>query len=97
MSYLLHPPILEDFGLEPALERYAVGFGERSGIQVQVEIAPDLGRLSSDLELISFRIVQEALGNIHRHFGSPTAKISLWRDSFQHDPSGERPGTRTAR
>jgi len=81
MSYLLHPPILEDFGLEAALSWYAKGFRERSGLQVQVEINPDLGRFSQDLELILFRIVQETLGNIHRHSGSPTARIVLSRTS----------------
>lgn len=81
LSYILHPPILEDFGLESALPWYAGGFGERSGVHVEVQIDPDFGRLSSELELISFRVVQEALGNIHRHSGSRTAKISLSRDS----------------
>jgi signal transduction histidine kinase len=79
MSYLLHPPILEDFGLESALACYADGFRERSGVQVEVEIDPRLGRFSQELELILFRIVQEALGNIHRHSGSPTARIVLSR------------------
>jgi signal transduction histidine kinase len=81
MSYLLHPPILEDLGLEAALSWYADGFRERSGIQVRVEIGPDLGRFSQDLELILFRIAQETLGNIHRHSGSPTARIVLSRTS----------------
>jgi signal transduction histidine kinase len=79
LSYLLHPPVLEDFGLESALTWYAAGFGERSGIRVEVEIDPDLGRFSQELELILFRIVQETLGNIHRHSGSPIAKIVLLR------------------
>lgn len=80
ISYLLHPPILEDFGLESALMWYAKGFGERSGIHVDVEIDSDLGRFPQELELIVYRIVQEALGNIHRHSGSPTARITLSRD-----------------
>jgi signal transduction histidine kinase len=83
LSYLLHPPILEDFGLESALTWYAAGFGERSGIRVDVEIDPELGRFSQELELILFRIVQEALGNIHRHSGSLTAGIVLSRTARQ--------------
>jgi len=79
LSYLLHPPVLEDFGLESALTWYAAGFGERCDIRVDVEIDPELGRFSQELELILFRIVQEGLGNIHRHSGSPTAKIVLSR------------------
>jgi signal transduction histidine kinase len=81
MSYLLHPPILEDFGLESALSWYAAGFSERSGVETRVQIDPNLGRFSRELELILFRIVQEALGNIHRHSGSPTAEIILSRTS----------------
>jgi signal transduction histidine kinase len=83
MSYLLHPPILEDFGLESALTWYAAGFSERSGIQIDVQIDPDLGRFVQELELILFRIVQEALGNIHRHSGSSTAKIALSRTASE--------------
>jgi signal transduction histidine kinase len=79
MSYLLHPPILEDFGLESALSWYAEGFSERSGIRTLVKIDPDLRRFSSDLELILFRVVQEALGNIHRHSGSSIAELTLSR------------------
>ena len=81
LSHLLHPPVLEDFGLESALSWYAAGFGKRSNIRVQVEICADLGRLPRDLELILFRIAQESLGNIHRHSGSRTAKVSLARSS----------------
>jgi signal transduction histidine kinase len=83
MSYLLHPPILEDFGLESALTWYAKGFAERSGIHIDVEIDSDLGRFPQEVELIVFRIVQEALGNIHRHSGSPTAGIVLSRDDSE--------------
>lgn len=79
MSYLLHPPILEDFGLESALSYYATGFSERSGVKTRVQIEENLGRFSPGLELILFRIVQEALGNVHRHSGSPTAEIMLSR------------------
>jgi signal transduction histidine kinase len=79
MSHLLHPPILEDFGLASALAWYAAGFSERSGIHTRVEIDPDLGRFTQDLELILFRVVQEALGNIHRHSGSAVAEVILSR------------------
>jgi signal transduction histidine kinase len=79
MSYLLHPPILEDFGLESALAWYATGFSERSGVDTRVMIDPDLGRFTPDVELILFRVVQEALGNIHRHSGSPIAELVLSR------------------
>src|SRR6267143_3688278 len=83
ISHLLHPPILDDLGLEGVLPWYAAGFSSRSGIQVKMDVPPDLGRLPHELELTLFRIVQEALTNIHRHSGSPTAEISVFRDAHQ--------------
>jgi PAS domain S-box-containing protein len=77
MSYLLHPPLLDEIGLAPALQWYLGGFSERSNIAVQLNIAPDLGKLSRDVELSLFRIVQECLTNIHRHSGSETAEVTL--------------------
>jgi len=78
-SYLLHPPVLDDLGLSSALAWYIEGFTKRSGIAVKLEIAADLGRLTQELELMLFRIVQESLTNIHRHSGSRTAKIRIAR------------------
>ena len=83
VSYLLHPPILDEFGLEGVLPWYAAGFSSRSGIQVNVDVQPDLGRFPHELELTLFRIVQEALTNIHRHSGSPTADITVFRDAHR--------------
>lgn len=76
-SYLLHPPMLEEYGLASALRWYAEGFSRRSGIQVTVEVPEDLRRLSRDEEIALFRIVQECLTNVHRHSGSPTARIRI--------------------
>jgi len=77
LSYLLHPPLLEDVGLGPAVEWFVEGFVKRSGIHVNLEIRPDVGRLKSDLELALFRVIQECLTNIHRHSGSKTASIRI--------------------
>jgi PAS domain S-box-containing protein len=79
LSYLLHPPLVDEAGLAPALRWYTAGFARRSGIETQVDVSPEFGRLPSDLELTLYRIVQEALTNIHRHSGSKTARISLER------------------
>jgi len=79
VSYLLHPPELDGLGLECALASYVDGFVQRSGIQVNLDVAPDLGRLPQEAETALFRIVQEALSNIHRHSGSGTASIRLLR------------------
>jgi len=80
ISHLLHPPILDDLGLEGALPWYTGGFSNRSGISVRLEIQPDLGRLSEEIELTIFRIVQETLTNIYKHSGSSTAHITLFRE-----------------
>jgi signal transduction histidine kinase len=81
VSYLLHPPILDELGLEGALLWYAAGLSSRSKIQVKVGIRRGFGRLPHELELAVFRIVQEALTNIHRHSGSLSAEISVSKDS----------------
>jgi PAS domain S-box-containing protein len=79
LSYLLHPPLLDEAGLTSALRWYVEGFSERSKIHVELELPEDLGRLPNELELVIFRVVQESLTNIHRHSGSPTAEIHLAR------------------
>jgi two-component system NarL family sensor kinase len=78
--YLLHPPVLDDVGLLPALRWYAEGFAERSDINVDLDLPEDLERLPLETETVLIRIVQESLTNIHRHSGSPTARIRLRRD-----------------
>lgn len=77
MSHLLHPPLLDEAGLASALSWYVDEFGRRSGIKVNFECSPDLGRLPSDMEIALFRIVQESLGNVLRHSQSATAFVSL--------------------
>ncbi len=79
-SYLLHPPLLEAAGLVGAVRDYASGFARRSGLRVELDLQEDLGRLPPDAELALFRMVQEGLGNIHRHSGSSTATIRLARE-----------------
>ena len=79
LSYLLHPPMLEEFGLARAVREYAEGFAQRSGIRVELDLAGDMGRLPCDAELSLFRVLQESLGNVHRHSGSATAAIRLAR------------------
>jgi PAS domain S-box-containing protein len=76
LSYLLHPPLLDQAGLVSALQWYAQGFSKRSGIYVDVFAEP-IDRLPADFELALFRIVQESLTNVRRHSGSETASIRL--------------------
>ena len=77
LSYLLHPPLLDELGLSAALRWYADGFAQRSGIRVDLDVTPKPGRLRPDVELALFRIVQESLTNIHRHSGSSRAMIRV--------------------
>lgn len=81
ISYLLHPPMLDETGLADALRWYARGFSERSGVHVELDICYDADHLSRDLRTAVFRIVQESLTNIQRHAQSPTAEIQLRRAS----------------
>ena len=79
VSHLLHPPLLDEMGLQSALRWYVDEFSKRSQIPVEVEISPNVGRLARDCETAIFRIVQEALTNVHRHSGSARASICLTR------------------
>jgi PAS domain S-box-containing protein len=76
-SYLLHPPLLDEVGLPAALNWYVQGLVERSHLDIRLSISDDLGRLSPDLELVIFRLVQECLTNVHRHSGSKSAMINI--------------------
>jgi signal transduction histidine kinase len=86
LSYLLHPPMLDESGLPNALELLVVGFEERSGFEIELRVDPDLGtkRPRADVELAIFRIVQEALTNIYRHSRARKAMIRLVRQG--HEP-----------
>ena len=81
ISHLLHPPLLDEAGLESALRWFVEGFAQRSGIEVNLELAPELGRLSREMEIAIFRIVQESLANVHRHSASKTAQVRVGRDA----------------
>jgi PAS domain S-box-containing protein len=77
VSYLMHPAMLDESGLGPALRWYAKGFSDRSGIPTQVDVPENFGRQRQEIEMTIFRIVQEALTNVHRYSGSQTAAIRL--------------------
>jgi len=77
MSYLLHPPLLDEMGLASALRWYLDGFAKRSKISVDFDCPENLGRLSREVETAVFRLVQECLTNILRHSGSPTATVQV--------------------
>ena len=77
LSYLLHPPLLDELGLTSALRWFVHGFAERSGIKIRLDMARSLGRLPAEIELALYRIVQEGLANIQFHSGSEVGSIHL--------------------
>ena len=81
MSYLLHPPLLDENGLPAALSWYISGLVDRSSLNISFSISNEFGRLPADMELAIFRLIQECLTNIHRHSGSKTAVIQVLREA----------------
>jgi PAS domain S-box-containing protein len=79
VSYLLHPPLLDEMGLLPAIRAYVEGLEKRCKIRFYLDLPHDFERLSADLELAIFRVIQECLTNIHRHSGSPVAYVHMYR------------------
>jgi len=77
LSYLLHPPMLDDIGLAAAISWYVEGFARRSGLRIELEAPTDLGRLPAQVETSLYRVVHEALSNVHLHSGSKSARIRL--------------------
>jgi len=84
ISYLLHPPLLDEIGLQSALQFYLEGFTKRSGIEVILDMQPSsFPRLSPEMETAIFRIVQEAVTNVFRHSGAREARVSITRTDSQ--------------
>src|SRR5580765_6433906 len=83
LSYLLHPPLLDESGLDSAIRWYVDGLTQRSKIKIDLSLPPGMGRVSQDLETAIFRVVQECLTNVHRHSGSSRARIQIVEDGHQ--------------
>lgn len=81
MSYLLHPPLLNEMGLPETLRWYIQGLKDRSGLDISLSVPETFGRLSEEMELVIFRLVQECLTNVHRHSGSKRAAIRIAREA----------------
>lgn len=78
LSYLLHPPLLDETGLRSALYWYVEGLTKRSGIQISMSVKPQIfPRLSKEMEMTIFRIVQEGLTNVYRHANSDSARVEI--------------------
>jgi len=77
LSHLLHPPLLDEAGFGSAARWFVEGFGRRSGIVTRLRMPANLDRLPSEIETALFRILQEALTNVHRHSGSRAVEVRL--------------------
>jgi signal transduction histidine kinase len=83
LSHLLHPPLLDEAGFISAARWYVEGFGKRSGIQTQLDLPEHVNRLPRRMETALFRIMQEALTNVHRHSGSRAVKVGVYTENDQ--------------
>jgi two-component system, NarL family, sensor kinase len=81
LSYLLHPPLLDEVGFACAAEWFIEGFAKRTGITIQAKITDSPARLPKKVEIALFRVLQESLTNVHRHSGASEASILFRRDT----------------
>ncbi|MGO8985208.1 MAG: ATP-binding protein [Terriglobales bacterium] len=77
ISHLLHPPLLDEVGLLSAMNWFVEGFSKRSGILANMDVPSQYSRLPQETEITLFRVLQEALTNVHRHSGSSQVDIML--------------------
>jgi signal transduction histidine kinase len=80
VANLLYPRLLDEAGLAEAVRWYVIGFEERSGLKVSMELPSRFPRMAADVERTLFRVVQEALTNSYRHSGARSAEIRLTED-----------------
>jgi anti-sigma regulatory factor (Ser/Thr protein kinase) len=78
MSYLLHPPLLDEVGFACAAEWYVEGFAKRTGVNVKLDIATAQERLPIGIEIALFRVLQESLTNVHRHSGASEVSVCFY-------------------
>jgi signal transduction histidine kinase len=84
LSHLLHPPFLDEVGLDCALRSYVEGLAKRSGVETSIEVQPaEFPRFAPELETAIFRIIQEALTNVFRHSGAQKASVTLVKNDDQ--------------
>ncbi len=77
ISHLLHPPLLDEVGLESTTRWYADGFAKRCALRVSLHLDPITYRLPKDVELALFRVLQESLTNVHWHAGAKSIEVIL--------------------
>jgi signal transduction histidine kinase len=79
LSQLLHPPVLDDFGLVLTLDAYVRRFSERSGVRTDLVLDRMDERLSPELEICAYRVIQEALTNVAKHAEASSCRVYLQR------------------
>jgi len=100
LSQLLHPSILDDFGLPETLKAYVLGFSKRTSIRADLKLSGLESRLPEGVEVAVYRIVQEALTNVSRHSRATICSIAIERESSVlrvviEDDGGGMPGDDT--
>jgi signal transduction histidine kinase len=85
LSYLLHPPMLDELGLASALRIYTEGVTQRSGLEISMEVDPDWPRLPHDVEMTLFRVAQEGLSNVRGWYSwnGRTAETVWWESDHR--------------
>jgi signal transduction histidine kinase len=101
LSYLLHPPTLDDMGVGPALKEYVAEFAEYSRTRVKLDVSESLGRFTRNVEIAIFRIVEEALANAN-HSSSAEVTVRVSRSAEEmlleiKDPGAGILGDKSAR
>jgi signal transduction histidine kinase len=77
LSYLFHPPLLEDMEFGEAVRLFTTGFGKRTGLSVNTRIDSATAAVDTEVSRHLFRICQEALANVHRHAKATRVDVGL--------------------
>jgi signal transduction histidine kinase len=81
LSHIVHPRVLDDLGLVPALEWLARTVAERTGREITVSAPRDVADgLPAEVSSALYRVAQESLRNVERHAGSANARVVLSRE-----------------
>jgi signal transduction histidine kinase len=81
MSQLLRPSMLDHLGLVPSIRTLGEGVMARTGIAIELHLADDVRRLAPPIEVLLYRVTQEALTNIVKHAHARHATIALLLES----------------